>query len=217
MKTQSPIRWTAFALILLFSATAQAQSLKDFFSSESTSALYLGIDFTLNKVIDDANANVTDIRDRQYNGINDLVVNEAKKFNLKAAFHRSSTVDHDLSLVNDRNTKANADDIKSTNTSDFHRLKEEDIHKLVREYNFKDKKGLAILLVSEAMSKSDKAIAIWVTFVDINSKKVLLTDRVEGKVAMGFGFRNYWATGIKSVLEQIEKKKYKEWKAKAGA
>ncbi|HEY4155544.1 MAG TPA: hypothetical protein VGM24_08950, partial [Puia sp.] len=67
------------------------------------------------------------------------------------------------------------------------------------------------------MSKSDKAIAIWVAFVDINSKKVLLTDRVEGKVGMGFGFRNYWATGIKSVLEQIEKKKYKEWKAKAGA
>ncbi len=217
MKKQLTLKWPALALILLFSSALQAQTGKDFFSSEGTNALYLGIDFTRNKVIDDANANVTDIRDRQYNGINDLVVTEVKKFDLKSAFHRSNTVDHDLGLVNERNIKANADQIISTNTADFHRLKEEDIVNLVKGYDFKDKKGLGILLVSEAMSKSQKSIAMWVTFIDMNTKKVLLTDRVEGKLGMGFGFRNYWATAIKSVFEQIEKKKYKEWKAKSGA
>ncbi len=73
------MRWAALSLILLFSFTVQAQSLKDFFSNERTNALYLGIDFTLNKVIDDANANTADIRDRQYNAINDLVVDGTKK------------------------------------------------------------------------------------------------------------------------------------------
>jgi len=87
----------------------------------------------------------------------------------------------------------------------------------VKGFDFKGKKGLGVLLVCEAMSKSEKAIALWVTFVDMSSRKVLLTDRVEGKTAMGFGFRNFWAGGIKSALEQIEKKKYKEWKAKVGA
>lgn len=217
MKKKPTIRWTALCLILLLSLTSQAQSLKDYFSNESTNALYLGIDFTLNKVIDDANANTTDIRDRQYNGLNDLVVAESKKFDLKEAFHRSSEVDHDLGSVNERNVKSNADAIKSTNTSDFHRLKEADIQSLVKGFDFKDKKGLGILMVSEAMGKSEKAIAMWVAFVDMNSKKVLLTDRIEGKVGMGFGFRNYWATGIKNVLDQIKKSKYKEWKAKAGA
>ena len=211
------MRWATLAFILLFSSGLQAQTLKDFFSSSGTSALYLGIDFTKNKVIDDATANPSDIRDRQYDGLNDLIVTEGKKFDLRAAFHRSGTVDHDLGMVNDRNTKANADQIISTNTGDFHRLKEADIADLVKGCDFKGKKGLGILLVSEAMSKSDKAIAIWVTFIDMGTKKVLLTDRVEGKVGMGFGFRNYWATGIKNVLEQVEKKKYKEWKANAGA
>jgi hypothetical protein len=217
MKKQSTVRWIACSLALLCVAPLNAQSLKDFFSNESTNALYLGIDFTKNKVIDDANANESDIRDRQYNGINDLIVTESKKYDLRSAFHRSNSVDHDLGLVNDRNTKANSADIKSTNTADFHRLKEEDIQSLVKGFDFKDKKGLGILLVSEAMSKSDKAIAIWFTIVDMNTKKVLMTDRVEGKVGMGFGFRNYWATAIKNALDQVQKKRYKEWKSKAGA
>jgi len=217
MKKQSTIRWAALSLILLSSFTVQAQSLKDYFSNEGTNALYLGIDFTLNKVIDDANANVTDIRDRQYNGLNDLVVNEPKKYDLKEAFHRSSDVDHDLGIMNDRNVKSNADAIKSTSTSDFHRLKEADIQSLVSGIDFKGKKGLGILMVSEAMGKGEKAIAMWVAFVDMSAKKVLLTDRIEGKIGMGFGFRNYWATGIKNVLDQIKKSKYKEWKVKAGA
>ncbi|HVY76738.1 MAG TPA: hypothetical protein VG890_18040 [Puia sp.] len=216
MKQLFTVRGIAFSLMLLCSATVKAQTLKDFFNNEGTIAFYVGIDFTLNKVIDDANANVTDIRDRQYNGLNDLVVDEAKKYDVKSAFHRSGTVDHDLSLVADRNTKANADAIKSTNTADFHRLKEADIQNLVSGFDFKDKKGLGILFVSEAMSKSEKAIALWAVIVDMGTKKVLLTDRVEGKVGMGFGFRNYWATGIKAALDQIEKKRYKEWKSKAG-
>ncbi len=218
MKKQTTLRWAAFSLILLFSSAAgKAQSLKDFFSSESTSALWLGIDFTKNKLIDEPTANLSDIRDRQYNGLNELIIDEGKKYNLKAAFHRTSELDHDVNYVNDRNTKVNEDDMKSTNTSDFHRLKEEDISNLVRGYDLKGKKGIGILMVSEAMGKSEKAIALWVVIIDMSTKKVLMTDRLEGKVSMGFGFRNFWAAGIKSVIEQIEKKKYKEWKAKAGA
>ena len=217
MKKQSTIRWAAFSLILLFSFTAKAQTLKEFFSNEGTNALYLGVDFTLNKFIDYATANTTDIRDHQYNAINDLIVAESKKYDIKGAFHRSGDMDHDLGLVNARNVKSSTDAMLSTNTSDFHRLKEDDIRKLVQEYNFKDKKGIGILLVCEAMSKSGKSEAIWAAIVDMSSGKLLFTDRLEGKIGMGIGFRNYYVTGIKSVLDQIKKSKYKEWKAKAGA
>ena len=64
------------------------------------------------------------------------------------------------------------------------------------------------------MSKSDKGIAIWVTLVDMQTGNVLMTDRVEGKVGMAFGFRNYWASGIKSVIEEVRKHKFNEWKNK---
>lgn len=57
-------------------------------------------------------------------------------------------------------------------------------------------------------------MAIWVTFFDIKSKKVLHTERIEGKLSTAFSFRNYIGTAFKSVIDQIDKKKYKEWKAK---
>jgi len=204
---------TLLMSFIFVAPAAFSQTLREFFNSADTKALYLGIDFTQAKLIDDATANEIDIRDRQYNGINDLVVTETKKFDINGAFHKSN-IDHDLGLVAKRNTKADADKIKSTNTSDFHRFKEADVVSLVKGFDFGDKSGLGILFVVEAMSKSAKATAFWVTFVDIKAKKVLLTDRVEAKTGMSFGFRNYWASSVKNLLDEIEGSKYKEWKAK---
>ena len=48
---------------------------------------------------------------------------------------------------------------------------------------FQGKKGIGILFVMEAMSKREKAAAIWVTLIDMKTKKVLLTERIEGKAA----------------------------------
>jgi hypothetical protein len=193
-----------------------AQTAKEVFGSSETPILYLGVDFTKAKVIDDANANVNDIRDRQYAGINDLIVTETKKYDLKSAFHKSF-VDHDLGMVAKRNEKINTEDIKSTNTADFHRLKSTDIESLVKGFDFGDKKGVGLLFVMEGMSKSDKAASIWVTLIDMKAHKVLMTERLEGKTGMAFGFRNFWATPIKNVIEEIEKKKYNEWKSKYGS
>src|SRR5580698_1195570 len=113
MKQTQKLSW--FVAILLFCGTTQplfAQTLKDVFSNSETQVLYLGIDFTKAKLIDDATANVSDIRERQYAGINELVINEAKKYDLKGAFHKSS-IDHDLGMVTKRNEKINTEEILS--------------------------------------------------------------------------------------------------------
>ena len=215
MKQAQKFGWmTALTFLIVLQATV-AQTIKEVFSNSETPILFLGIDFTKAKLIDDANANPNDIRDRQYAGINDLVVTETKKYDLKSAFHKSF-VDHDLGLVAKRNEKINTEEIKSTNTSDFHRLKEADIDALVKGFDFGDKKGVGLLFVMEGMGKSEKAAAMWVTLIDMKSKKVLMTERMEGKTGMGFGFRNFWAIPIKNVIEEIEKKKYSEWKSKYG-
>ena len=216
-KTKLP-KHLGFLFVIFFASllSVHAQTLKDVFTSSETPIFYFGIDFTKAKLIDDATANVNDIRDRQYDGINDVVVNEPKKYDLKGAF-RKSNIDHDLGFVSKRNTKANTEEIKSTNSGDFHRFKDDDIKTLVSGFDFGDKKGIGLLFVVEAMSKSEKAAAIWVTLIDIKAKKVLMTERLEGKASMSFGFRNYWATTIKNVIEHIEKKKYDEWKAKYGS
>jgi hypothetical protein len=199
---------------LFFSATAGfTQSLKEVFNNSETPLLYLGVDFTKAKIIDDAAANEIDIRDRQFAAINDVIINEPKRYDISGAFNKSN-IEHDLGLVGKRNLKINAEAIKSTNTSDFGRLKESDITSLVKGFDFEKHKGIGVLFVMEGMSKTRKAASVWVTFIDMKSKKVLMTERLEPKVAGGFSFRNYWASSIRTLLETIDKKKYKEWKEK---
>jgi hypothetical protein len=202
--------------LLTFQIMAHAQGLKEFFNDQNVPLFYFGIDFTKCRLIDDPTANADDIVARQYDGLNQLVVEEAKKYDVKSAFHRSS-LDHDLGVVNKRNEGTNPRQVLSTTTSDFHRLKEDSIVALVKGFDFGSNKGIGLVIVMESMSKSEKASAAWFTLVDIHAKKVLMTDRVEGKVGMGFGFRNYWATSIKKMLDEVEKTKYKEWKAKYGS
>jgi hypothetical protein len=51
----------------------------------------------------------------------------------------------------------------------------------------------------------------------MKTKKVLMTERIESEVIGGIGFRNYWASAIKNLIDDIEKKKYKEWQLKYGS
>jgi len=202
-------------LFLLLAATlsvvsTQAQTLKDFFSS-SEPLTYLGIDFTQARVIGEPVTDANDMRDRNFPAINAVVVNEPKKYDIAAAFHK--TINTDLALVNKHNETTNTATLKSDNASDYNRLKQEDVEKLVKGYNFNGKKGVGLLFVMDGMSKAEKAANVYVTLVDMSTKKVLLAEKVEGK-AQGFGFRNYWAYTIHKVLEDVEKHKYKDWKAK---
>jgi len=204
----------AFLFLLGNTQPLLAQTLKEVFNSSETPLFYLGVDFTLARLID-APEVASDIRDRHYPAINELIVNESKKYDLAAAFHKSN-IDHDLGLVAKRNAKINTEEIKSTNSADYNRLKEEDITKLVMGFNFEGKKGVGLLFVADGMSKGKKSEGLWVTLIDMAAKKVLMTERMEGKTGMAFGFRNYWATPIRAVIDDIEKKKYKEWKSKYG-
>ena len=67
----------------------------------------------------------------------------------------------------------------------------------------------------EGMDKTKKLATIWFTLIDMGAKKVLTTDRVEGKLGNGIGFRNYWASAIKNAISQAKSKHYNQWKAAA--
>jgi hypothetical protein len=196
--------------------SATAQTLKDVFTSSETAILYLGIDYTQARLMGESSVSGIELRDKYFTGINDLVINEPKKYDLAKAFNKSK-IDYDLGIVTKRNQKINAENIISTSSSDFSRLVEEDINKLVRGIDFEKKKGLGLLFIVEGMSKTEKAASIWVTIVDMGAKKVLMTERIRSESKGGFSFRNYWASPIFSLIETIEKKKYKEWKSKYGS
>ncbi len=201
------------ALILL-NFYMQAQTAKDVFNTQ-VPIFYYGIDFTKAKLINDAEANANDIVDRQFDGLNDLMVDEAKKYDIAGAVRRPD-MGHDLSYVSKRNRAADPDKLKSSSSEDYARLKESDIQQIVSDFTFGDHKGIGLLIVMESMSKSKKSAAMWYTFIDIASKKVLFTERVEGKTGMAFSWRNYWAVPIKDVIDDVNKKKFSDWKSKYG-
>lgn len=217
MKRTNKLNWLIAALLFCGISTASfSQTLKDVFSNSESPIVYLGIDFSKARLL--STGDPDEIRNRLYGSINELIVNEPKKFDLKGAFFKSN-IDHDFSAVTKNNTKANLNDILSTNSADFSRFKEADIAAMVKSLDLAGKQGIGLLFVMEAMRKVEKNgdAAIWVTLIDMKTKKMLMTERIESKTSAGFGFRNYWASTIKNLIETIEKKKYKEWKEKYGS
>jgi hypothetical protein len=205
-----------FACLFLFSNRAQAQPLsaKAFFNTDSITAVYLGIDFTLAKLINDNESDAKIIQSQQFNGINDLIVKEFKKYDVQKAYHRVNWI-VDLKEVEDRNLKVNPDQLKSSNDADLTRLNPGDIDKLVSNFNYGPHKGYGVLLIVEGMDKTKKLATIWFTLIDMNAKMVLTTARINGKLGSGFGFRNYWASAIKNAINDVEGKVYKDWKTAA--
>ena len=59
--------------------------------------------------------------------------------------------------------------------------------------------------------------AIWVVLDRYENEKSVDDRAIIESKATGIGFRNYWASTIKEVLTEIEKKKYKEWKDQYGS
>ena len=63
------------------------------------------------------------------------------------------------------------------------------IESIVRGYNFSGKKGIGLMFIMETMNKASATASMYVTFINLSSGKVLLTERMTAKAA-GFGFRN---------------------------
>jgi hypothetical protein len=210
------VRWLVILVFAPSFMLGQTPSAKTFFNSDTVTAVYLGLDFTLTKLINDEASVATTIQSQQFNGINDLIVKENKKYDVQEAYRRQNWIVN-LKEVEARNMKANPDQLKSTNEADLTRLNKTDIDNLVSKFDFGNQKGYGILLIVEGLSKTAKKCTIWFTLIDMGQAKVLVTERVEGKLGSGFGFRNYWASAIKNAIGDVKHTYYNQWKSGAGS
>lgn len=215
------IKLKKIAALLFFigcSFSGFTQTVKEFFNSTETPLTYLGIDYYKARLINDPGLNNTsDIKNRLFNSMNQVVVAEPKNYNITGAFNRSNTVTNDLDAVTERNEKTNADNIASNDPADFSRLTENDIAAEAKALNLKGKSGVGLVFIMEGMKKEEKKSygSVWVVLLDMKTKKVLMAERLEQEAA-GFGFRNFWVSIIKKSIVEINKKKYKDWKEKYG-
>lgn len=195
-----------FALLLSVTATINAQ---DVFDTRQP-VTWLGLDFSAMKLIkSDEMVTNDELQHKYFPGWNDLVLNEPKKFDIAKAVDRAS-VTNDISAVTDVNKAAKGDFI-TTDPNAFEHLKKEQIAQMVKKYNLKGKSGIGMVLVVEALDKKREDASMWVTFINMSTKDVILAKPLTGKSG-GFGFRNYWAGSINKVLKALpgEMKKWKK-------
>ena len=185
-----------------------AQTFKDIFDPKTT-ITYLGIDYTHVKVFGHQSGEVSDLVNRQFYAINQLVLNEPKKYNLPKALHKTE-VPSELSFVNEKNKIIVDTAVASTDLANVFHLNKTAIENIVKGYNFSGKTGIGFLIIMESLNKKDERASLYCTFVDMATSKVIYTERFTEKPG-GFGLRNYWAKPIYEGLDDIFDKKYKEW------
>ncbi len=175
----------------------------------SNECTWLGLDFSKAKMI--GSEGFTDpyqIKNRFFDSWNQLFLSEAEKYNIGETFRKDQVTNY-LDVVKKRNEMVNIDDLVIDHE---YNLTEDDIKSMVGGYDLGDNTGLGLVFIVEAFDKNAEEGRFWVTFIDNDTKQVLLTKKLEGK-AGGFGLRNYWAKSYYNVLKEIDKKQYKRWRA----
>lgn len=197
-----------FVVALFFAGQASAQTLSDLFAGKAK-LTFLGLDFTQAKYIGRAGfVDPIAIKNQHITSWNNLIEFEPKKFSLQEAFKLKP--DMYQTKVADMIKLNESAEVKDNITEDAYVITEDQVKKSVSKYSLSEKDGIGIVYVVESLNKNAEKLFAWVTFIDLKSKKVLYTEKLEG-AAGGFGFRNYWAGGVYKINKSIDSKYYKQW------
>jgi hypothetical protein len=138
---------------------------------------------------------------------NQLFIDESKKYNVAKAIGRSS-VSYAIDVCINANKKLAQKEFFSNDPKDFRTKTEADIANAVKNYDFQKNSGIGMMYFVEGMNRGTGEEGLWVTFVDIKSKTVLLT-KYESSKGQGSGFRNYWAKPLYVALKEMDLNKWK--------
>ncbi|HYF67487.1 MAG TPA: hypothetical protein VD884_05090 [Ohtaekwangia sp.] len=180
---------------------------------EDTPITWLGLDFSEAKFIGDTERFTTDedVFKLMY-ALNVLMINEAEKYDIGKAFKKNN-VTHKLDVTIEHNKGLDAQSVVSTDLKDVKRLTPDDIQDIVAGYDFNTLKGLGLMFNVEAFSKSHNKGSIFITFIDMENKQVVLTERFTAS-PKGFGLRNYWAGAVYTMLKSLKSIDYRTMRKK---
>ena len=194
-------------LAVLLAQQLPAQTRDDIFGNAPVT--WLGLDLTHLKFVgkptqyNNTGAITNDeLRSEYFLSWNDLFFKEHNKFNVARATHRDF-VGYAMKITQQENTRSTRMYI-TDNELEYQLLTPDSVSKFVDRYDFGQKKGIGLLFFVEGMNKRKREASMWVTFVDMGNKKVLLTERMTG-LAGGGGFRNFWARSFSNVLWDLGK------------
>jgi hypothetical protein len=199
-----------FLLLVVFYGTLSFQINAQYNTSdvfEVNEITWYGLDFSNVRLIGAIGfQNPEKIQSYYFDVWNSLIFSEADKYNLAKFFHKES-VKHYLDIVKEMNTLPNSDELVIEIEYSFGAEK---VMQIISEYDSGDKEGIGLVFIIESLNKQKEKAFVWVTFFDIQTKRVLLTENFDGK-AGGFGFRNYWAGAYYEIMKSAYKSMRKSW------
>jgi hypothetical protein len=203
-----------FMLSIMLTLRVFGQDKADVFNP-STEITWLGLDFSGAKFIGDRErlGSESDIR-HLIDAINELMINEADKYNVAAAIQRT-TVDNEIDVTMEHNAELDVLAMISADGKDHIHLNRSLVEEIISSYDFKGKSGIGLIFNVESFNKLLEEGSFWITFVNMGSKEVLFTERVTAPPS-GFGMRNFWAGSVNGVLAKIKKKEFENWRKKHG-
>ena len=202
----------SIVLVIVSSSTAFGQSKSDVFK-EDVPVTWLGLDFTQTKLIGDREkfGSESDVR-HLLDAWNDLIVKEPDKYDIAKAIDRKK-VENAIDVTKEHNAELDVMSMFSDDVKDYIHVKVSDVEEIIGGYDFKGKNGIGLMFVVESFNKLNEEGSIWVTFISMDSKEVLFSERMTAP-PKGFGMRNFWAGCIYTILTKMEKKEFEMWRKK---
>jgi hypothetical protein len=187
--------------LLLSSASYSQTSGTPFNPSDIT---WIGIDYTHCYFITPMDfPSTTDLK-AKLKAWNDLILYEREKYIEKTL--KGKNVKFSTDAVEAKNNSINVKSRITDDASKSSHLQKDQIQGIINSYNFEDGlTGTGLVLIAESYSKPEELGNYYVTFFDIATKKIFVTERMSGK-AKGFGLRNFWANSFYKVLQDVGKK-----------
>jgi len=195
---------TLLFLIQLFLLPAFTQNVSDVFTKKTMT--FYGLDFSNAKLIGSSTfIDPQTVKSKWYREWNDLMKIERKKYDV-AKFYQKRIANYAFDIVNERNKLPT---VSKMVTDEDHSISKDLLDRIVGKYRDNEHEDLGLVYIVESLNAYDNEMRIWVTFFDIKSRKILLSELFVGK-AGGAGFRNFWAKAYYNVMRQSEKE-FKKW------
>ena len=203
-----------FILSVFITSATFAQDKRDIFSP-STEVTWLGVDFSGAKLIGDRErlGSESDIR-HLLDAINELMIKEADKYNVAAAIQKK-TVENGTQVANEHNAELDVMSMLSNDGKDHIHLNPTSVEEIISTYDFKGLTGIGLIFNVESFNKLIEEGSFWITFINMNTKEVLFTERLVAPPS-GFGMRNFWAGSVNGAIAKIKKKEFENWRKKHG-
>lgn len=200
------------AFCIAFIQNNFAQTINELFD-KTTPITFLGIDFTNTRYIGRTGTVDTTEMVGLLKEMNNFIFTTKKDYNISEALKKDSVV-YNFEFVRTLNKNINKDILITNNTNLVNRLNKDSISTIVNNYVFNENTtGIGMIYIVDNFFKRSEEVTVWVTFFNIQTKQVLLTERMVG-IAEGYSFKLHWSKPFYQYLDDIKYGVFKSWKKK---